>query len=187
MSLFQKRKKKCISIGFEDGNAFNMFMHILEVQHSPGSWYNFRFGAWNCTNFCSPTPGWHFLTFHFLNGLPHKWCHYTADFVLNPCYFCLCVCRQMMTPSWVSIRVSSWRTLTMHGCAPMTCSGWPFTTLAKPPPHSGGQGRSWWRALCDEVWREGREELRMERRENAHPSLLLSHLRLFDKQANTGF
>lgn len=27
----------------------------------------------------------------------------------------------------------------------MTCSGWPFTTLAKPP-HFGGQGQPYWRA-----------------------------------------
>lgn len=37
-----------------------------------------------------------------------------------------------MTILWVSISVSSWRTWTIHGCAPMTRSGWPFTTLAKP-------------------------------------------------------
>lgn len=65
---------------------------------------------------------------------------YLMLFALNPFYLFVCVCRQMTTPSWVSIRVSSWRTLMMHGCAPMTCSGWPFTTLANPLPTLVGRG-----------------------------------------------
>lgn len=39
--------------------------------------------------------------------------------------------RQMTTPSWDFIRASSWRTLMKHGCAPMTCSAWRYTTLVK--------------------------------------------------------
>lgn len=44
---------------------------------------------------------------------------------------CVCVRRQTTTPSWDFTRVLSWKILTMHGCAPMTCLGWHSTTLAK--------------------------------------------------------
>lgn len=53
---------------------------------------------------------------------------------------CLCICRLIMTILWVSISVSSWSTLAIRGCAPMTCLGWPFTTLVNRLACCGGQG-----------------------------------------------
>lgn len=58
--------------------------------------------------------------------------------------------RQMMTPSWDSIRASSWRTLTRLGFAPMTCSAWRCTILVKRPMASRrevGEGGGWGSAL----------------------------------------
>lgn len=55
-----------------------------------------------------------------------------------------------MTPSWDSIRASSWRTLMRRGFAPMTCSAWRCTILVKTP-HGYQEGRwrmgvlPWWR------------------------------------------
>lgn len=46
----------------------------------------------------------------------------------------------MKTPSWDSIRSFSWRTSMTPGCAPMTCSGWPFTISAKG---TGGKWGTW--------------------------------------------
>lgn len=76
----------------------------------------------------------------------------------------LCICRQIMTILWVSISVSSWSILARRGCAPMTCLGWPFTTLAKAPVLLWWAGTShYWRAPCDDKrrgktsgWREER-------------------------------
>lgn len=58
--------------------------------------------------------------------------------------------RQMMTPSWDSIRASSWRTLTRRGFAPMTCSACRCTILVKRPMASRrevGEGGGWGSAL----------------------------------------
>lgn len=76
----------------------------------------------------------------------------------------------------------------MRGCAPMTCSGWLFTTLAKWPTRSGGQGRGQSEgALWSEAWRKSgsdREGVRkedLEKDESSPPSLLPSHRRLPDR------
>lgn len=53
---------------------------------------------------------------------------------------CVCIFRLIMTTLWVSISVSSWSRLAIYGCAPMTCLGWPFTTLVNCLVCYGGQG-----------------------------------------------
>lgn len=59
-----------------------------------------------------------------------------------------------MTPSWDSIRASSWRTLTRRGFAPMTCSACRCTILVKRPMASrrevGGRWRMGFRP--DDAW-----------------------------------
>lgn len=65
-------------------------------------------------------------------------------------FFVFPLCRQMMTPSWDSIKASSWRTLMRRGFVPMTCSAWRCTILVKCPMagrREVGEGGGWGSAL----------------------------------------
>lgn len=73
----------------------------------------------------------------------------------------------------------------MHGCAPTTCSGWPFTTLASPPLLNTGVGRGGHGEGHGVMKYGGDGGLGVGDTGRKHPSLLLSHLRLFEKSKQT--